>query len=825
MADSKDEKELQPPAPPVEPSLKIYINKSTTYLGKTLLKEFSVESTPAGPKHTFFTSDQSLPGGVSSNIAEAWKVLAITCTKIQEEPTSGFCEKLKDCDLMVFDLATCNHQALEFALKSFKMQDTWDSKKVIILLSSIMTWAQTAVQYKKNAEAEEEAEEQPEGEQKEEQEPEEESEEEEKEEGEAEEDNKEGEAEQEEPVPKKKVLAFKESQYYMRVPDPAYTSYKFLETLALSIGVSKGKEKPEEKKLSVYVLCAGLLYGNGEDVFYEYFKQAWLQNPEKLPIIGKGGNLVPTIHVVDLARLVKRVVRLTPKNSYIVAIDRSKRPTQRKIITAISKAIGTGLVESRTSKELIKNSWMLPLQINVKIRPSDVFKDEPTPESEADLEAEEAEKRAKARKFPWHCEFGIVESIGKLNVEFNDYRDLKPVKIFVTAPPASGKSWLSKQLAKYYNIPHITWTELQKEGKALKGDLGEEIQKRLEEDKEKKIEEYEQLPKKQKKAIDITKYEPMIPDELLYKVLQIKLNSNVCRNRGYVLDDYPKDYKFAQYAFLKPNKKEGDEEPPAEDEAPSFEDYLLANEIAPSSVILLNASDKYVIERVKNMTEQEQGSGGDNGKYNETEIKKRLKEYRAANNPEDGTLSLADFFKERSVDALTLDLEAHAKEILLQKSKVFVERNGKPKNYMTEDEEKEKARLEELKKVEEKKKANEEQRKVKGERTEAEFKQQKKAIDERRTQKYLEHERQALEAKAKPIKEAILENIGEILSAGIAEVCEKGPEDPVEHLVTYVANNKNQAKYLFRRSLEVEGKVITIKKQLLTLIPFMKIQQ
>lgn len=136
---------------------------------------------------------------------------------------------------------------------------------------------------------------------------------------------------------------------------------------------------------------------------------------------------------------------IQPKIKYIVAVDRTKRPYQKKIVTAISKAIGTGLTKTKLASELIKEAWMIPLQINLKIRPSDVFKDEPTPETEGEVEPEIAEKRALARKFPWHCEFGIPENIAKLNLEFNQYRDLKPVKIFITAPPASGKSWLCKQ--------------------------------------------------------------------------------------------------------------------------------------------------------------------------------------------------------------------------------------------------------------------------------------------------------------------------------------------------------------------------------------------
>ncbi len=433
------------------------------------------------------------------------------------------------------------------------MQETWDKKRIVLLISSIMTWAQTPVQYKKEpGEGEEETPAEGEEASKEPEEPEEESAPEEEEKDEAGEENKEqtDPVEGQEEEKKRTVLAFKESQYYLRVPDPQYVEYKFLETLALSIGKAAPKAQNEDKKLAVYVLCSGLLYGNGEETFYEYFKQAWLQNPAKLPYIGKGLNRVPTIHVLDLARLIKRVIRLQPKTNYIMAIDRTKRPTQKKIVTAVSKAIGTGLIEAKQIKVLMEKKWMQPLQISIKMRPSDLFKDEPTPDTEGDLEAEEAERRAKARKFPWHCELGIPANIGKLNVEFNTARDLKPVKIFVTAPPASGKSWLCAQLAQYYNVPHVTVSSLDAEGKALKGDLGEEIQKRLEEDKEKKTEEYEQMPKKLKKNFDIAKYEPAIPEDLLYKVLQVKLASNVCRNRGYVLDDFPKNYKIAQYAFL-----------------------------------------------------------------------------------------------------------------------------------------------------------------------------------------------------------------------------------------------------------------------------------
>ena len=62
--------------------------------------------------------------------------------------------------------------------------------------------------------------------------------------------------------------------------------------------------------LKVYVVCSGLPYGNGEsnDIFYEFFRSAWLSlHPDlaSLPIIGHGKNRIPTIHITDLARSIK----------------------------------------------------------------------------------------------------------------------------------------------------------------------------------------------------------------------------------------------------------------------------------------------------------------------------------------------------------------------------------------------------------------------------------------------------------------------------------------------------------------------------------------
>jgi adenylate kinase len=74
--------------------------------------------------------------------------------------------------------------------------------------------------------------------------------------------------------------------------------------------------------------------------------EARLQIPPKLPIFGKGKNRIPTVHTADLVTYIEKIVEKTPKIPYILALDQNPKPTQRKIIEAISKGIGTGLVES-----------------------------------------------------------------------------------------------------------------------------------------------------------------------------------------------------------------------------------------------------------------------------------------------------------------------------------------------------------------------------------------------------------------------------------------------------------------------------------------------
>lgn len=68
--------------------------------------------------------------------------------------------------------------------------------------------------------------------------------------------------------------------------------------------------------------------------------------------------------------------------------------------------------------------------LNLKLRPSTLF-----------VSQNEEEEPV---EFEWHCKEGLKSNIARVKEEFQKERGLKPVKIFITGPPASGKSFYGK---------------------------------------------------------------------------------------------------------------------------------------------------------------------------------------------------------------------------------------------------------------------------------------------------------------------------------------------------------------------------------------------
>lgn len=381
---------------------------------------------------------------------------------------------LAKCDLIVYDLHFGNPNDVLLALKALEKPaaegEERPTETVLILISSLLAWDRTPRNMQEivppaeaRKRAEEAAERQKEQEETkivaEEDEPKDESDEDEDQEKDAEEVMSEKVAAapvQQQIVPEVKAKKsknrfvhhpFTEADYLKRQASKEMQRIKDIEDKVLQF---------KKEGIKTFVISTGVLYGQGEEVFDSHFKQAWLQNPERLPIVGEGNNLVPTIHVTDLARMVKKVHEAPPERQYIFGIDNTKKPTQKKLIQAISDGIGTGLTESidipiefdyghaKLTPIQLTSNWKKFLMLNIKATPSSLFVTQKADGEEAEADGGEGEGEG---GFNWHCKDGLAKNIQRVKEEFCKKRNLKPFKTFITGKPCAGKSHFSAQLS------------------------------------------------------------------------------------------------------------------------------------------------------------------------------------------------------------------------------------------------------------------------------------------------------------------------------------------------------------------------------------------
>lgn len=218
----------------------------------------------------------------------------------------------------------------------------------------------------------------------------------------------------------------------------------------------------------------------------------------------------------------------------------------------------------------------------------------------------------------------------------------------------------------------------------------EKIEEKINEERAEKEEPEDGWPE-----IVITNDEIRVPDDLLYKVLKLKLSENDCRNRGYILDGYPRTYKDAQNIFLyKPVQYDENGDPIEEDEPeleegeePSFDGFVKDTKIFPSSCIVLTGDDQELMNRVMELP-QDQLEGTH---YTKDDMVRRLGAYRLANNSKVAEPSVQEFFKVEGIKYLCEKVSSSCK-VAMSGFKIYIERNEKPFNYMTWDEQEEEIR-------------------------------------------------------------------------------------------------------------------------------------
>jgi len=192
---------------------------------------------------------------------------------------------------------------------------------------------------------------------------------------------------------------------------------------------------------------------------------AWLQNPVSLPYFKDGKNIIPTIHVKDLAKIVKTVIDKKPEQRYIFAVDRTIDKSAKNLIYSISKGIGSGKTVSIQPEDM-------PVE-KLKFGRDDVYIDQKISEKKKleivftenelkwpnflshDLDIWFTNSKFIEEEFDWYCKEGIPANINKILKEFCQYRELRPLKIIINSANKEERKVYAEMISKAYNIPII----------------------------------------------------------------------------------------------------------------------------------------------------------------------------------------------------------------------------------------------------------------------------------------------------------------------------------------------------------------------------------
>ena len=325
---------------------------------------------------------------------------------------------------------------------------------------------------------------------------------------------------------------------------------------------------------------------------------------KKKDLIIKGKNQIPMIYYDDFLMIIKFVLFEQLENKYIFATDYNRKRRQKQIIKSISKGINKGIYKPSTFsdcpyKKLLKRN----LIINLNLKYTSIFKkynkkknkyqeyiklkeEKEKEKKEKELENSENSKNEEEKEeeendefvefkdvlnfkklnYEWKMKNGIVKNIIRVRDEYRKLVNLKPNKICIIGAPFSGKSRLAEKLADYFKLKLIRKKDLVKKYSVFENEFGETLRNFIEEKKNEIFENNEKdiekakLQKKAKrpKKIDVNKLEIELPEKLLIEIYKKELSTNICLNRGYVLDGFPKNYKTAFKLFkskLKSKKK------------------------------------------------------------------------------------------------------------------------------------------------------------------------------------------------------------------------------------------------------------------------------
>ncbi|UJR15265.1 hypothetical protein I4U23_002219 [Adineta vaga] len=731
MADDSDEEQVgeeqvkEEPVP--EKPKKIFINHIDTYHGKNIARIFA----RAKPGSTNDATEEEEAEEENSEkrqkqlydenpTEDGWKVLG-TVKNTQGYKRAPFIQEiihykdrnqlidyLKEVNVIIYDITQDPEQVDEAVWACQKLEsmiNELDHQITFILLSSVMTWAKTPSN--------------------------------------------------EEDVP------FSEDEFRRRRAHPNYKERHSAEKLITKLGLTN------KKKLLTYIVATGLTYGMEESVFHYIFKAAWHNVPE-VPVVGKGTNYLPTIHIMDLAAVLQNLADRHLKIRYVVATDTSK-DTLIRITRKISQALGMGRVKTIDQENIMLNGEVTQADYDMLL---------------ANMQFEPMFIREQMN-IKWHCENGITESIEKIIEEYRTQRNLIPIKILVLGPPASGKTTISKQLAQEYKLHYLAMKEVVEDTKneleqlVKRSNESEQNEEEIDEEDvdetlAERVDEARSVLERLEEARQNNK-DARLDDDLLTQIFKIKLMSPPCQNQGYVLDGYPKTADQATNLF---GVSAEEEEEGADDKKPPVNERII-----PEHVIILEASNEFLRQRIMHLPEKVVA-----GTHNtELEFKRRLKAYNDLGDDSHPAKFFEDVDRPGETIKIDDDLSPNHRNIV----KKIMERVKQPRNYGPTAEEQEIAKRNEI---------NEKEKREREEREERERNEEEAANDRTKKQKdwttkleqIKREEFQMLDAQSTPLRNYLMTHVMPTLTKALIECCQVRPEDPIDFVAEYLFKNNPQ---------------------------------
>ncbi|KAF5900297.1 adenylate kinase 7-like, partial [Clarias magur] len=469
----------------------------------------------------------------------------------------------------------------------------------------------------------------------------------------------------------------------------------------------------------------------------------WLGELSIIPVPEPGTNIVPTIHVYDLAGIVQNIINHKPKLHYLIAVDDSHHSLE-EIVKAIASVLGPEEVQKvpNDSEHLTHELTRVDLaQLSLNLV----------------IETVLLKRRLNVN---WVCESGVVTNIDRVAEEYRQSRGLLPIKICLLGPPAVGKSSVAARLCEHYRLHHIGAKE-----------AVEEKIKQLEETLQQSEENHdpEETLQATQKHINtlkdvLSQDQGLSDDQNVLHIIREKLHSKPCRNQGFVLDGYPSTHEQANRLFNDEEKEPG-----------NSRSHLLPHDekIIPEYVFSLDASDEFLKERARNLPQ----SIAEEMRYTRDEFLQRLALFREENSEDETVL---DYFDELEVHPEHIEINCvndSQNEATLKK---IIEVIGEPRYYPTPEEQ------EEL----ERKQAVEKQRRLMQDAAERALRE---AEEETRMTALLEEwdrnrmevkkqEDELLEARSLPLRHYLMKYVMPTLRDGLVACSQVKPEDPVDFL-------------------------------------------